>query len=462
MYWYFIGIGGMGMSGLAKILHMQGHIVAGSDRNTKSDYCKLLANLGIKIYEQNGKGIKEFITEHSIDIKDLIVVKSTAIEDQVSDLVVARQNNVKEMMRSDLLAMLFNDKKGIAIAGTAGKTTTSGLAAWLLRYANLRPSFAIGGIVNTLETNADYGNSEYFVIEADESDGSIVKYRPYISILNNIYLDHKPISELKEIFLTYINNTKSEGCAIVNGDDLHIQQIKNLFKPHIVTFGFSENNDIFPTSFVEFPFKSEFYVNNQKFELNLAGKHNILNALAIIALATIINIPLDITAQAIEKFPGIKRRYEKVGFVNGVTVVDDFAHNPAEIEAVIQTTRRIEKQINRKINKFYVYQPHGFGPTSFTKNELVQVFTNLNQENEYLYLDDIYYAGGTVEKNISSEDIVNLVKPRFKNIFYFKDRNKIVEDIASRAQDGDYVVVMGARDINQICKDIIKSLGQLS
>ena len=216
---FFIGIGGMGMSGLAKILHSSGFKVAGSDRNLNGDYCERLAKLGVKLYQQDGSGIEAFMKDEGLTSKDLKVVKSTAVEDHVPDVVSANKLGVEQIMRSDLLALMFNEKTGIAIGGTAGKTTTTGIVTWILKYTGREPSCAVGGIITGLDTNAFMGKGTDFVIEADESDGSIVKYNPYISLITNISRDHKPMSELKSLFTSFLNNTNKDGLRLVCGDD---------------------------------------------------------------------------------------------------------------------------------------------------------------------------------------------------------------------------------------------------
>lgn len=448
---FFVGIGGMGMSGLAKILHSKGFKVAGSDRNLSGDYCRQLQTLGIKIYGQDGKGIGTYLEEHSLKPEEITIVKSTAVEDNVPDIVAARELQIREIMRSDLLANMFNGKKGIAIGGTAGKTTTSGIVAWILKFCGLEPSCAIGGMISGLETNALHGSGSCFVIEADESDGSIVKYRPYISIVTNIHRDHKSIEELNDLFSTFIANTNPSGHAIICGDDMKLRALAARSKSKYSTYGLGSECTYRAQNVYEGRDYSSFKFENTVYTLPLAGLHNVRNALGAVVTAKFLNIPPDETAAALKAFQGMKRRFEKIGIVKGVTVIDDFAHNPVEIAAVIETARRASQR------RFIVYQPHGFGPTRFTKNELIEVFQNLST-NEFLYMDDIYYGGGTVEKDISSEDIIKEVRKTFSNAYYLGDRQRIISTIAENARSGDMVLVLGARDINSICRQILTSL----
>lgn len=446
---FFVGIGGMGMSGLAKILHNAGFQVAGSDRNLDGDYCRRLREIGVKLYLQDGNGPQQFMQETGLKSNEFKVVKSTAVENQVPDIIAAERLEIQQIMRSDLLAMMFNEKMGIAIGGTAGKTTTTGLVAWVLKYCGQEPSCAVGGIIAGLDTNAFRGIGPHFVIEADESDGSIVKYRPWLSLVTNISRDHKSLPELQELFGTFFEHTT--GFRLVCCENEQAMQLARSCDDPVQTYGFSENADWRAESIAIDNDSASFEVKGVRFTINMPGEHNILNTLAAIATASICGIALADIAEALRAFPGMKRRYEKVGVAAGVTVIDDFAHNPAEIAAAIATARKASKR------RFIVYQPHGFGPTSFTRDDLIDVFSRLDSD-EFLFIDDIYYGGGTVSRDISSEEIVNSVRQRFKNAWYTGSREEIVRRIASEACNGDLVLVMGARDINAICHQILERL----
>lgn len=448
---FFVGIGGMGMSGLAKILQSQGFAVGGSDRNLEGDYCRRLQALGIPIFPQDGSGPETFLQQSGLRPDELTLVKSTAVEDQVPDIVTARRLGLRQIMRSDLLAEMVNARQGIAIGGTAGKTTTSGLMAWVLKFLGLEPSCAIGGLISGLDTNAFAGTGPHFVLEADESDGSIVKYQPAVSVITNISRDHKPLEELLGLFSTFLHNTRPDGFRLVWGDDPWIEDLRRQSADRLHTFGLSASCDTRGHLIAMTTSETRFEVAGQEFCLPLPGRHNLLNALAVVAVGRLLKIPLPELARAVATFPGMKRRFETIGTINGVTVVDDFAHNPVEIAAAIETARHRSKR------RFLVYQPHGYGPTRFTRQDLVQVFQNL-QDDEFLYLDDIYYGGGTVEKDISSKDIIDEVRERFANAFYLGNRDRIVQNIVQEARHGDMVLVMGARDINQICRPILDSI----
>ncbi len=448
---FFIGIGGMGMSGLAKILHSEGFKVAGSDRNLDGDYCRRLQEIGVKIYSQDGSGPELFMQQAGLKADEFKIVKSTAVENQVPDVQTAEKLGIEQIMRSDLLAMMFNAKKGIAIGGTAGKTTTTGLIAWILQHAGREPSCAVGGIIAGLDTNAFRGQGPHFVIEADESDGSIVKYRPWISVVTNISRDHKTLDELKQLFADFFNNTADEGLRLVCAEDPHAMSMKSMCRSRVMTYGFSADADFRATAVKIDTDTADFKVDGVDFSIKMPGEHNVLNSLAAIATAKMCGLSLEEIAGAMQAFPGMKRRFEKIGSVAGITVIDDFAHNPAEIAAAVQAARKSSTR------RFIVYQPHGYGPTSFTRDGLIEVFSNL-RENEFLFLDDIFYGGGTVNRDISSEEIVKSVRQRFKNAFYPGSRDEIVARISAEAVSGDMVLVMGARDINVICQQILARL----
>lgn len=448
---FFVGIGGMGMSGLAKILHTSGKRVSGSDRALDGDYCRRLRDMGITIHPQDGAGPRRFLEETGLKAEDVVIVKSTAVEDKVPDIVTARELGIREIMRSDLLADMFNKTRGIAVGGTAGKTTTTGLIAWVLKHAGLDPSCAVGGIMTGLETNAFRGAGPHFVIEADESDGSIVKYNSYISLITNISRDHKSLDELKELFGSFLGHTDPSGACIICGDDPYLPDLAGRAGGRLIRYGLGAGNDLRAEHIVIGTDHVKFTVDGMPFETRLPGQHNVLNALAVIAVARFAGVSDGQTAEAMKAFPGMKRRFEHVGTARGVTIIDDFAHNPAEIAAAIRTARQASRR------RFIVYQPHGFGPTRFTRDDLVRVFTDLTAD-EYLYLDDIFYGGGTVEKDISSRDIIDEVRRNFSNAWYHGNRDEIVNDIVKEAREGDMVLVMGARDVNTICRRILDCL----
>ncbi|MFZ5953091.1 MAG: UDP-N-acetylmuramate--L-alanine ligase, partial [Candidatus Rifleibacteriota bacterium] len=410
---YFVGIGGMGMSGLAKILHNAGFKVAGSDRNLEGDYCRRLLAMGVKIYPQDGSGPAAFMKDAGLKPHEFKIVKSTAVEDQVPDVISAVNLGLEQIMRSDLLAMMFNAKKGIAVGGTAGKTTTTGLVAWIGKYCGLEPSCAVGGIISGLDTNAFEGKGPHFIIEADESDGSIVKYQPWASVVTNISRDHKDLEELFSLFKNFLENTTE--FRLVCGEDANCREIAGRCQSSVKTYGFTSACDYYAEDVKISSSTSSFTFFNTRFEIKMPGEHNVLNALAAIILTHRAGIGLEEIAAAIKAFPGMKRRFELVGNVCGITIIDDFAHNPVEIEAAVRTARKSSQR------RFIVYQPHGYGPTSFTRNELIEVFSGL-QKDEFLFLDEIFYGGGTVNRNISSAEIVEEVKRSFDNAWFIADR----------------------------------------
>jgi UDP-N-acetylmuramate--alanine ligase len=389
--------------------------------------------------------------ETGLKASDFKIVKSTAVESTVPDVVTAERLGIEQIMRSDLLAQMFNAKKGIAIGGTAGKTTTTGLVAWVLDYCGLQPSCAVGGIISGLDTNAFQGAGEHFVIEADESDGSIVKYRPHISVVTNISHDHKTIDELEDLFLQFFEHTDDDGLRLVCADDAHAMELCQKCSKKVKTYGLAKNADYRAENIVYDHVSVSFDISGVHFDVKLPGEHNMKNILAAVAIGQECGLSLEAISDSMKAFGGMKRRFEKVGIAKGITVIDDFAHNPAEIEAAMRAARKASSRC------FFVYQPHGFGPTNFTKDQLVEVFSSV-KDNEYLYLDEIYYGGGTVDKNISSKDLIDAVGTKVKNIFCPGSRDKIVDNIVEKAKTGDMVLVMGARDVNKICPVILNKI----
>lgn len=471
-YYYFIGILGSGMSGLARIQHEMGNTVGGSDRNTAVPIYDEFKKLGIKIYQQDGNGIREFAAETGADIKDIVIVKSTAIEDTVPDIVAARKNKLAELHRSDLLAEMFNEKNGIAVGGTAGKTSVSTMTSYALSALGISPSFVIGGISRNFNASSHFGASDYFVIESDESDGTIIKYKPQVAVLTNISKEHKELPELLDIFTTFISNIKPRGKAILN---ISCPNVVNLLKNietkkmpvAIKTVNFEDSSnysaikaDYLVTDIEVRPYGSRFKINGHSFETGLIGRHNVENI--VLSAITAIELGSAVTkvAEAFKGYLGVARRLEIVGRHNDTIIIDDYAHNPHEIECAIKAVKVFEQPV------IAVYQPHGFGPTSFTRNELSLAFHSMGPDDA-VFLSEVYYGGGTVNRNVSSVEIVDEIKAKYgyTNAFFSPDLNDITEKISNfilNNPEKQYIVlVMGARNINTICPEILNRISVL-
>jgi len=448
---FFIGVAGTGMSAIAQYLSGIGKNVSGSDRYFTPDTFnetkeKLIAE-NIKCFLQNGEGINEKT--------DLIVV-STAIEDTVFEVQKAKQLNIPIIKRSEVLALIAKSKKTIAVGGTSGKSTTSGMLFDILEKANLQPSIISGaGLISIIKEgkigNAKVGKGEWLVIEADESDGSIVQYEPEVGLLLNIDKDHQEIDELIEIFGTFKKNTKQ--LFVVNQSNILARQLSANIKNDFTT---DEN---IPAGYIAKDFKQEgfnikYSVSNIQFSINTVGKHNMENALAAIAVANQLGVDLKTCAAALEKYEGIYRRHQILGNKNGVWVIDDYAHNPAKCAASIAACQYIAPKV------VAWFQPHGYGPTRFLRTDFVKEIATVLRPQDEIWMSEIFYAGGTAVKDISSNDLITDIKALGKNAFFIEDRNKFLQTVRPHLTNNTILLLMGARDpgLEQFGKDIWEQL----
>lgn len=451
MHYFFCGIGGSGMSSIAQVLLKKGCQVSGSDRafDNKQSLSKfeILQNLGCVLHPQDGSGVTGQV--------DVLVV-SSAVEESIPDVKSAMEKGVKIKKRSDVLAELFNDSFGIAIGGTSGKSTTTAMVGHMLKVCGKDPSVIGGAPMKNAEKtdglgNALCGSSNLCVIEADESDGSIEKYTPAISVLNNITLDHKPMNELIPLFRDFIR--KASVGAVINLDDAQSVALKSE-NSQVVTYSLSADKgaDLVAKNIKPLADGVSFTLSGIYIKLRVSGKHNVSNALAALCVAHLLNIPQAEAATALETFKGVKRRMDILGTQNGVTVIDDFAHNPDKIEATLSTLQEHQGRI------LAMYQPHGFAPTKMLRKELVQAFASNMKAEDILLLPEIYFAGGTVERSISSEDLVKDVQAKGKNALYCNTRADVSSFIKKNAKNGDRIVIMGARDdtLTDFAQDILQ------
>ena len=439
------------MSALAQITKSQGHFVGGSDRrNDKKQTPEVFHKLesqGIRLSPQDGTGV---------DKETDFIVISSAVEEDNPDLIIAMQQNIQIIRRSDLLGSFFNNKHGIAIGGSNGKTTVCGMTSWILDKAGHDPTVVGGGYVKNFITdkflgNSRFGCSETVVIEADESDGSLIKYKPKVSVITNISRDHKTVEELGELFSTFAENTS--GTVIINENCSSFIKI-NDSSTKIITFGEASGSDVSASQVSCNSFGSRFRIKDDDFEINIPGLYNVYNALAAIAVAQTEDISDVEIKKALKTFKGTKRRMEVVGETNGIKVIDDYAHNPRKIQAAIDTVRLISERL------IVVFQPHGYGPTEFMREELVSAFAGKLLPTDTLLMPEVFYAGGTAKKRISSNDIILELKNRGVNAFFVPEREDIVAEVKKRAIPHDSVLVMGARDdsLTDLCHAILNGL----
>jgi UDP-N-acetylmuramate--alanine ligase len=431
---FFIGIAGSGMSAIAQYLQSTGKIVSGSDRFFVDDQPnetrdKLKAE-GIRCYVQNGEGIEADT--------DLVVV-STAVEDTVPDVQRARSLNIPILKRAELLAIIAASKKTIAIGGTSGKSTTSAMLFDILEFAGLEPGIISGaGLVSIIRQgkigNAKAGKGEWLVIEADESDGSIVQYKPEIGLLLNVDKDHKEIEVLIEVFETFKSNSRK---FIVNRS--HPLAAK-LSKDKSIDFSIDGTDAGYKADdFRQKDFTISFKINGTYFSVNAIGRHNMENAAAAATVAALTGVKLETSASALKNYEGIYRRNQVFGNKKGVWLVDDYAHNPVKCAAAISAVQPLGKVVAW-------FQPHGYGPTKFLRNDFVSEIANVLRAEDELWMSEIFYAGGTTTKDISAADLVNDLKKKGANAHFVDNRNDFLKEAANYLTPGTVLLLMGARD----------------
>ena len=433
---FFIGVAGVGMSAIAQYLAGTGKKVSGSDRyfvpDEFNDTRKKLEAAGIKCFLQNGEGI----TAQT----DLVVV-STAIEDTVVEVIKAKELHIPIIKRSELLALIAKSKKTIAVGGTSGKSTTSAMLFDILELAGMRPSIISGaGLVSIIKEgkigNAKVGEGEWLVIEADESDGSIVQYEPEIGLLLNVDKDHQEIDELMHIFTRFKNNSKK---FIVNQSNalakLLSQNVKNDFSSDE-----ESRAGYIATDFRQEGFNIQYSISDIKFSINTIGKHNMENALAAVAVANQIGVDLQTSAVALQHYEGIYRRNQVLGNKNGVWVIDDYAHNPVKCAAAIAACQPVAKKV------IAWFQPHGYGPTKFLRNDFVKEIAAVLRPEDEIWMSEIFYAGGTAVKDISANDLINDIKALGKRAFFVENRNDLLTELRPHLSSNSVLLLMGARD----------------
>ena len=454
---HLIGIGGAGMSGIAWILLKMGFTVSGSD---------ISENRLTQRLKENGAIIFKDHKAENINTSDLIVI-SSAIKEDNPELKMAKEKGLTICHRSDVLAEILQTGKSITIAGTHGKTTTTSMVSLIFERAGLDPIILIGGEINDIGGNAKFGNGGFIIAEADESDGSFLKYHPYQSIVTNVEADHldyyKDYSEIIETFEQFISQTQNDGCAFLCIDDHGIQSIIRDIKVNFKTFSIKDKNaNIRAENITLNPNGSDFtVVIDGKFSgeisLSVPGIHNVSNSLAAIGVSLSNGISLEKISNIITNFKGVRRRFEIKGTSRGVTVIDDYGHHPTEIAATLSSAQIFNQ--SSKGRTIVVFQPHRYSRTLALSEEFSEVLKN----TQILFLTDVYSAGENPIEGVSGETIFNLIRSKgHKNVFYIPDKNTIPEHILSIIQEGDIVLTIGAGDIWKIGEKILIKLNQQS
>ncbi len=447
----FCGISGSGMSALAQVLKSRGYDVSGSDRSfdqgKDEKNKKALEEIGIKIFKQDGSAVNKNT--------DFLYI-STAVEDSIPDVKKALQLGVKIKKRSDLLSEIFSGfKYGIAVGGTSGKTTLTAMIGFILDRLGKKPTVINGGLLKNYQKqkgieNVILNNGNIAVIEADESDGSIEKYNPYIAVVNNITIDHKPIVELKKLFSDFINRAKF---GIIN---LDCENSKELIKnKNVKTFSIKNPKaDIYFSDIKPLKHGVSYKFMDKRFHLKLIGSFNVSNAAAAVLATSMLGINPKDAALVLEKFSGTKRRLDVIGTKKSITVIDDFAHNPDKVKASMSALRDYKGRL------IVMFQPHGFSPMRMMGKEIIESFHQTMNKNDVLFMPEIFYAGGSVKKDISSKDLIEFAKSLNLNAFFYQTRDEIKKQIIKIAKKGDRIVIMGARDngLTDFCKSILKEI----
>jgi UDP-N-acetylmuramate--alanine ligase len=451
---FFIGVAGTGMSALAQYLRGMGKDVSGSDRyfqqGEPNETRRKLEEDGITCFAQDGSGLDRTI--------DLVVV-STAVEDSVPEVAKAKEWGIPIMKRSELLALITATQKTIAVGGTSGKSTTAAMIFEILSKAGMSPGIISGAGLTALIRagkigNAQVGKGEWLVVEADESDGSIIQYHPAVGLLLNIDKDHKEIDELTELFRAFREHSEK---FIVN-------QGHPLCRPFSrdSSLDFSTDNT-FPagyqsTGFDQKGLQISFEVKGTSFVLQTPGRHNMENALAAIAVTHQLGVPLSVAADALKHYEGIYRRHQVIGKHQGVWLIDDYAHNPAKCAASIAACQALTPKV------IAWFQPHGYGPTRFLRKDYVKEIAQVLREQDEIWMSEIFYAGGTATKDISAEDLVNDLIKLGKNAYFVSDREQLLPAVRKHFTDDCVLLLMGARDpgLEQFASRLWKRLTHVS
>jgi len=459
--YFFCGVGGSGMTPLALIIQAKGGRVEGSDRAfdqaRNAERFDFLRARGVLLHPQDGSGVTR---------ASQIVVTSAAVEETVPDVQAARRIGAAVTTRARLLAELFNSAAlGVGVAGTSGKSTTTGMLGWILHRAGKNPTIMNGAdMKNFIDAGSPFasariGESELFVSELDESDGSIMLFEPHVAVVNNISLDHKSLDELRTLFRAFVAKAQT---AVLNLDDTETAALIDALKPgQAITYSLnSAQAHLFAVSPVQSPAAVRFQVKAREtgevvdVNLKVPGLHNVANALAALSAAMACGLALPVAAAHLCEFSGIRRRLEVVGTVNEITVIDDFAHNPDKISATLETLHAFPGRL------LLMFQPHGYGPIRLMRDGFVGCFANGLRDEDILVMPEPVYFGGTVDRSVGSNDLVREIQRCGREAFAFRDRGGCGDMLVRLARRGDRIVVMGARDdsLSQFASELLRRL----
>jgi len=436
---HFVGIGGIGMSGIAQILLQMGYEVSGSD---------IKENKNVDLLRK--KGAKIFIGHKAENVENTdVVIYSSAISEDNPEIVQAKRMGLAVISRGEMLAELFRLKEGIAVCGSHGKTTTTSMIAHVVHDAGYDPTVIIGGVLQKFGSNARLGKDNLIISEADESDGSFLKLIPTVAVITNIDKEHlgyyKDIQDIKSAFLRFANSIPFYGFCVMNADDENSREIMKKVKGPLITFGIERNADVMAKNLSLHTgcYSFDLFYREEpmgRIQMSVAGKHNVYNALACIAVSLQMNISVDIINRALQSFKNAERRLELKGYFNGSPVYDDYGHHPTEILAVIRAIR--EMYPHRRL--LLIFQPHRYSRTYYLFEEFVKVLKSA----DVCFLTEIYSAGEENSYGVSGMDLAKAVGCKF-----FEDKEELFSAIRDATKDTDVVLFMGAGSISKWCEE---------
>ena len=447
---HFVGIGGIGMSGIAEVLLNLGYAVTGSDLH-ESEVTERLRKLGAQVFVGHQEG--------NLAADPSVVVISTAVKYSNPEVLEARRRHIPVIPRAEMLAELMRMKYGVAVAGSHGKTTTTSMIAAVLSTAGLDPTMVIGGRVHMLGTNAKMGQGAILVAEADESDGSFLLLSPTIAVVTNIdreHMDfHQTMERLNESFLDFINKIPFYGLAVLCLDNAHVRALLPKVRKRFATYGLSSDADFSAQDLQMKPTGVEYTVLHHakpvgKLRLHLPGRHSATNALAAVAVGHELEIPFSRVAEALDGFTGIHRRFEIKGEPRGITIIDDYGHHPAEIQATIEA---IHDSWKRPL--IVIFQPHRFSRTQ----DLFDDFLTALEGADRLVLTEIYAAGEDPIEGVTSEALYQGIKRRgHMEVDFIPDKGQIVKQLVGKLNPGDIVLTLGAGDVYKVGEALVEAL----
>lgn len=459
---HFVGIGGIGMSGIAEVLHNLGYDVTGSDIRD-SETTRRLKELGIKVYiGHEGENIDD---SH-------VVVVSSAVSEKNPEIVEAKRRSIPVIPRAEMLAELARLKYGILVAGAHGKTTTTSLISSVLAHAGLDPTVIIGGRLKATGSNARLGQGDFLVAEADESDGSFLKLSPTIAVATNIDREHldffKSIDALKGAFVSFLNKIPFYGVSIVCIENEHLCELLPSLHRKCITYGFRSEADISAKNirkgFMFVSFEATYKGRDMgNFELPLLGEHNVLNSLAAIGVALELQLDLTVIKEALKRFGGVQRRFEFKGATENIKVFDDYGHHPTEIKATLRaakegllfSSQNTEPACQKAGRLFVLFQPHRYTRT----RDLMDEFASSFRDADFLILLDVYPAGEKPIDGINSATLFEKIKKSGRNnALHVTDKDEAIKYIISKMQKDDLLLTLGAGDVWKMGDEILRRL----